>query len=283
MKPFFENIPSKQGDQSFLAYRMDVPAFEFKWHYHPEFELTLILNGSGKRLIGDSHENFGPGDLILIGPSVPHTWVSDTEEKNCSAVVIQFSEQLTSPFLKLPEMSAIAKMLATSSRGLFFPDSLPELAQLPELPGPERLLRLFSTVEQLSRQNQKTLVSQNFSLSAGNDMENRVNKVGRYILRNLDRKLTLEEAAALVHLSLPAFSRFFKRATGKTFSDYVNEVRVGRACALLTGTDLPVGEIAYRCGFENMAYFNRIFLRKKSINPKAFRDNFFLINSANIN
>jgi AraC-like DNA-binding protein len=279
MKPFFENIPDKQGEQSFLAYKMDVPAFEFKWHYHPEFELTLILSGKGKRLVGDSHETFGAGDLVLIGPSIPHTWVSDPSESNCSAIVIQFPEKLIAPFLKLPEMSKLAEMLDASRRGLFFPDSYPYLEELATLPGPERFLRLILSLEQLSRQHSISLVSQNFSPTIGNDTENRVNKVGRYIIRNIDRKITLEEAASLVHLSLPAFSRFFKRATGKTFSDYVNEARISQACALLTETDLPVGEIAYRCGFENMAYFNRTFLRKKSINPKAFRDNFFLTNS----
>jgi AraC-like DNA-binding protein len=277
MKPFFEDIPSKQGDLSFLAYRMDVPAFEFKWHYHPEYELTLIISGSGKRLVGDSHESFGPGDLVLIGPSVPHTWVSDPFETDCSAVVVQFSASFIRPFLLFPEMTDLAAMLERSRQGLFFPASSAITRTLPDLSASERLICLLRILEELSRQNSEVLVSQNFSPITGSMTETRINKVCRYVLRNLDRKLALDEVANLVHLSLPAFSKFFKRATGMTFSDYVNELRVSRACSFLTGTDLPVGEIAYRCGFENLAYFNRVFLRKKSINPKAFRNSFFKV------
>lgn len=281
MKPFFENIPSRLGDQSFLAYRMDVPAFDFKWHYHPEYELTVIISGRGKRLVGDSHESFGPGDLVLIGPSVPHTWVSDPLETNCAAVVIQFSEDFIRPFLLFPEMVELAEMLERSRHGLFFPKGMPGLEELPGLPPAKRVLALPAFLEQLSRQSSEILVSQNFSPFMGTSTESRVNKVCRYVLRNLDRKLTLDEVAGLVHLSLPAFSKFFKRATGKTFSDYVNEIRVSRACGFLTGSDLSVGEIAYRCGFENLAYFNRVFLRKKGTNPRAFRDHFFDRNAAN--
>lgn len=285
MKPFYEDIGSKKGNQSFLAYQLDVPLFEFKWHYHPEYELTLIIEGSGKRLVGDSHENFGPGDLVLIGPSMPHTWVSDPMEKDCSAIVIQFPTAFINAFLSLPEFKKLVELLDLSARGLYFPGKpalWKALCRLPALPGPEKIVQLLSILEQLSQQQPLILASQNFIPVTGGENETRINKVCRYVQRNIDRKIGLDEVAGLVNLSEAAFCKFFRRATGKTFSDYVNDVRISRACALLTGSDQPVGAIAYSCGFENLAYFNRVFLKKKSINPKAFRQNFFRFNSTQV-
>jgi AraC-like DNA-binding protein len=283
MKPFYEDIGSKKGTQSFLAYQLDVPMFEFKWHYHPEYELTLIIAGSGKRLVGDSHENFGPGDLVLIGPSMPHTWVSDPSSADCSAIVIQFPAAFISAFLSFPEFKKLADLLELSARGLYFPgkpDLQEALCRLPASTGPEKIVQLLSILEQLSQQQPVILASQNFTPVTGGENETRINKVCRYVQRNIDRKISLDEVAGLVSLSEAAFCKFFRRATGKTFSDYVNDVRISRACALLTGSDQPIGTIAYSCGFENLAYFNRIFLKKKSINPKAFRQNFFRFISA---
>lgn len=282
MKPFYEDISSKKGGQSVLAYRLDVPAFEFKWHYHPEYELTLITAGSGKRVVGDSHENFGPGDLVLIGPSMPHTWVSDLAEQDCSAIVVQFPGSFTDTVTGFPEFGKVAALLELSSRGLCFPGK-PELQQmlcaLPAGAGPAKIIGLFSILEQLSQQQPVILASQGFVPVTGSENETRINKVCRYVQRNIDRKIHLGEVAGLIHLSESAFCKFFRRATGRTFSDYVNDVRVSRACALLTGSDQPIGAIAYSCGFENLAYFNRVFLKKKSISPKAFRRDFFRFNS----
>lgn len=281
MKPIFEDISGRQGDQSFVAYRLEVPAFEFKWHYHPEYELTLITRGTGKRLVGDSHESFGADDLVLIGPSMPHTWVSDPLETDCQAIVIQFPASFVRSFFQFQELEGVGSMLNESGRGLVFPGKHAARQMLVELVGlnpSERFTQLFSVLEYLSRQDREALASEDFIPATGSGNETRINKVCRYVHRNIDRRFTLQEMAGLVYLSEPAFCKFFKRAMGKTFSDYVNDVRIGRACALLTGSDQSVGSIAYNCGFENMSYFNRVFLRKKSINPKAFRESFFRVN-----
>ncbi|PZR28446.1 MAG: hypothetical protein DI535_06085 [Citrobacter freundii] len=281
MKPFYEDLSGRQGAQSFVAYLLEVPAFEFKWHYHPEYELTLILQGSGKRLVGDSHENFGPGDLVLIGPSMPHTWVSDQLETDCKAIVIQFPEVFARSFSGFRELDSVEAMLKDCRQGVCFPGEHSArrlLEDLTMLSPSERFIQLISVLEYLSRQRRKTLASEDFNPVTGGDKEARINKVCRYVHRNIDRRFSLDEVAGLVFLSGPAFCKFFKRAMGKTFSDYVNDVRIGRACSLLTSTDQPISTIAYSCGFENMSYFNRIFLRKKSINPKAFRESFFHVN-----
>ena len=121
MKPKREQLSHKREIQSFLCYEVSVASFEFFCHYHPEYELTLILKGKGKRLVGDSYENFSEGDLVLLGPNLPHTWISEKNQKeNCRAIVIQFTQAFTEQLSQFPEMGAFEKLFAKAERGLQF-------------------------------------------------------------------------------------------------------------------------------------------------------------------
>jgi AraC-like DNA-binding protein len=275
MRAIYENIATKKGSEPFLAYHFEVPAFEFKWHYHPEYELTLITKGKGKRLVGDSNENFVTGDLVLLGPGLPHTWSSDVvKKKNVSAVVIQFSEDFVQNFLHLKGFDKIERLLSSSSRGLFFARAK-EIAQQVELlstsSGVEKVTSLITILHQLTLQKNKRLSSDYFNAVKSEATENRINKVCQHIQKNSAKAIDLEKIASLVHLSPSAFCKFFKRATGKTFSDYVNDIRIGNACHILTESDKTIGDIAYQTGFESLTYFNRVFLKKKGVTPREFR------------
>lgn len=276
MKALYEDIASKKGNESFLAYAFEVPFFEFKWHYHPEYELTLITKGNGKRLVGDSNENFESGDLVLLGSDLPHTWSSGrVKNKKVSAVVIQFSSDFINRFLTLNEFDKISGLLATANRGLFFSDTAnlqEELTTLTKLSGVDKITSLFKILQKLTAQPYKKLSSEYFNAVKGEETENRINKVCQYIQKNSAKEITLEHVAGLIHLSRSAFSKFFKRATGKTFSDYVNDIRIGNACYLLTESDKAINEIAYETGFESLTYFNRVFLKKKGVTPRNFRN-----------
>lgn len=276
VKALYEDIASKTGNASFLAYAFAVPFFEFKWHYHPEYELTLITRGAGKRLVGDCYESFETGDLVLLGPELPHTWSSDKIKKQTvSAVVIQFSQDFIKNFLPLQEFKNIFALLTASQRGLFFPQAkalFSNMEALPDLSGMEKVTALLTILQQLTTLEHQKLCSEYFHAIRGEKTEKRINKVCLYIQKNAAREITLEQVAALVHLSRSAFSKFFKRATGKTFSDYVNDIRIGNACHLLTESDKTINEIAHETGFESLTYFNRVFLRKKQVTPRDFRN-----------
>ncbi|MFZ2907271.1 MAG: AraC family transcriptional regulator [Cyclobacteriaceae bacterium] len=275
MKATYEDIPSKQGNESFLAYAFTVPSFKFKWHYHPEYELTLITHGNGRRLVGDSNESFESGDIALLGPGLPHTWSSNAlNKKKVSAVVIQFSEDFINNFIHLNGFDKISGLLASASRGLFFPNSkhiAEQLIALPNASGVEKVTSLITILQQLSTHEQIKLSSEYFTAIKGEKTENRLNNVCQFIQKNFKAGITLEQAAGLIHLSNSAFSKFFKRATGKTFSDYVNDIRIGNACQQLTKSDKTIAEIAFGSGFESLTYFNRIFLKKKGTTPRGFR------------
>ncbi len=276
MKPVREEVDAIRKDASFVAYALSLPHFEFRWHYHPECELTLITRGSGTRIVGDSHETFGPGDLVLLGPRLPHTWSSAPDEEGSSAIVIQFSEAFLAPFLALSEFEGVRRLLEDAQRGLHFdpvPDTLAlRLQQLPDLPPALRVVELLSVLDQLPRENARVLASGRFLALRPADAQ-RINTVCHFIQEKAASGLTLSEVAALIHLSPSAFCKFFKRHTGRGFSDYVNDIRVAEACLQLVRTDKTIREVAADTGYDSLTYFNRIFRQKKEMTPSAFRKN----------
>ena len=279
MKAKLEQLSKKNHQQSFICYELKRPSFDFLWHYHPEYELTYISRGKGKRLVGDSYENFSDGDLVLLGPLLPHTWVSNKETKQkCSATVIQFTMEFIEPLFQYQEMSAIKKLLAKAGNGLRFEpgkrNSVVELLQqMTQTKGVETFTSLIRVLQMLTTAKATTLTTVQFKPLKGNESQLRINKVFQYVQAGFREKISLQKAASLIHLSVSAFCKFFKRACGKTFSDYVNDIRVGYACQLLIETDKPVTEIAFESGFESLTYFNRVFLRKKLTSPGSFRKN----------
>jgi AraC-like DNA-binding protein len=279
MKAAFENVQTLKGNRAYVAYSFTVPFFPFKWHYHPEYELTLITKGTGKRLVGDSHENFVQGDLVLCGSGLPHTWSSEPfQHENVSAVVIQFSETFISGLTQFTECGDIRQLLSASTRGLLFDKSVSgniakSIAKLPQQDGVARITSLLEILQKLSESQHSTLSTQFYTASRSKETENRINKICQFIQDHATENITIEQVSAMIHLSKSAFCKFFKRTMKVNFSDYVNDIRIANACYQLSETDKPIREIAMDTGFESLTYFNRIFLKKKSRTPSAFRKN----------
>jgi AraC-like DNA-binding protein len=272
-----EDIGKKRGIQSFLAFAINQNRFDFFWHYHPEYELTLIAKGKGRRLIGDNHEYFESGDLVLIGPGLPHTWVSDSSMKvKSEAVVIQFSVDFIERFAGLDELSAINKLLLYAKQGVAFKGkysaAVKELIKrLPEKRGVEKITGLMHILNELSKLRSVPLASSFYQPLRGLENEKRINKVCQYIQKHAAETLNIQKAAVLINLSPSAFCKFFKRMTGKTFSDYVNDIRIANVCSQLLASDRQIAEIAYGNGFETLTYFNRIFMKKINMRPGSYR------------
>ena len=277
MKPKLEQVLINSHTHSFLCFILNVPAFEFFWHYHPEYELTYIVKGKGKRLVGDSYENFADGDLLLLGPQLPHTWASDKKGKYTqTAVVIQFTPAFIDPFLNYPEFADIKKLLSKSVTGLQCTGiknkpGADKFLSLSKMQGAEAITGLIQLLHTLTKCSMKTIASGLFQPLKGKENELRINSVFQYVQKHYRSRLSVKQAASFIHLSESAFCKFFKRACGKTFSVYVNDIRVAHACGLLIETDKSISAIAFACGFESLTYFNRIFLRNKNITPGKFR------------
>ena len=267
--------------QASFAFRVkSSPAFPFKWHFHPEYELTLILESSGARFVGDSNEPYDAGDLVLLGSNLPHTWLSDPSSPKGArhkAIVIHFAgDFLGEDFSASPEMKGVSQLLKSAARGLHFEsrkrdEAAAAMLRMKKQDGLERLLGLLGVLQGLTRGGGRKLASPAFVPSNRELDLRRIDRVCTFINEHYHRRLSQPEAANVAGMTPQAFSRFFRKTVGKTFVDYLAELRVSQACRLLLETDISVVEVSLRSGFNNLSNCNRRFRRLRSQSPRRFR------------
>lgn len=284
MKPYFEKISA--GPSSFTAFERSDPEFPFYWHYHPEFELTLIVDSHGQRLVGDGIADYGPGDLVLLGPNVPHSWrsgpVKSVSGEVHRAVVVQFREDfLGSRFFELQEMEGVARLLRNASNGLAFGHTAAgakvtkHLEALPAAPPSKRLVLLLTALVDLaSESNAQVLSSLRVRPICRPADQQRIDAICVYLNEHFEEEIDFARLSDRFHMDQASLCRFFKRATGRTMTAYLNELRVGAAAQLLINTDESVLDIAFRVGFGNYSNFNRQFKRIKGFGPRTLRRQF---------
>ncbi|WP_248761184.1 AraC family transcriptional regulator [Pseudarthrobacter sp. SSS035] len=260
---------------SWRIQRIHVQRFEAGWHFHPELELTYICQGAGTRIVGDSVEAYEPGDLTLIGPDLPHTYVSEPGSAVHEAIVVQFRRDFLGPgFFEGPEFTAAAVMLDRASRGLSFSNTGISLVQLEQLAPAERTIALLGLLVDLSRADAKQLASDHGSPAISRAAAERISGMIGLMQSDYYRKLTLEDIAAAGHLSPSAANRLFRRSTGSTIIRYLNLIRVNAACRLLRDTNQSIASVAADCGFENLSNFNRRFREIRNSSPRDYRRSF---------
>ena len=278
-----EITPLTQSD-CFTLFSRVKSDFDFPLHYHDEFELNFIRHAKGaKRVIGDHIEEITEFELVLVGPNLPHGWFNhNCKSKEIKEITIQFHRDLLDDkFLQRNQLTLIRNMFIRSFRGILFSRETiemitPRLVALPQKHGFDSVLDLLSILHDLSAsRNMRTLSDISFHHSESLSYNSRrIDRVMAYLNNNFEKEITLTEAAKLASMTDVAFSRFFKARTGKTFVDTLNEIRLGHASRMLIDTTQSIGEVAYRCGFNNMSNFNRIFKKKKDCTPKEFRQEY---------
>ena len=282
MRAQFEDVHWPDG-QSMLVRTHDLPRFAVPWHFHPELELTLIQEGSGDRCVGDHMGAFTSGDLVLLGPNLPHYWHSHPEatrkRQRARAVVVHWKEDSFGPgFFDLEETGTWKKLLERSRRGLFYRGTTAQqlahaMEKLVPLKGARRLLATLTLINDLAEALPKAqaLASEHYLPVHDQRTAGRVRKVYQFIYANLGGPITLDEVAKVAGMSPAAFSRYFKKVTGRTLMGLINELRVTQACKQLTETSHSVTEIAFASGYQSISNFNRAFQEIKSMSPMAYR------------
>ena len=278
----FKVTPSEQA--SFRCVRVREQRLGVPWHFHPEYQLTLLLRGSGQRIVGDSIAPVQAGDLTLLGPNVPHFWDVDglddgpRRRPRVDAVVVQFrAEFLGREFWGIPETAGVVKLLHSAARGLTFSVTAQkrvahDMLRLVRLSGLQRLLGLIAVLDGLAGKGRGTpICSTDYAPELDVDDRDRLTPVLRRIHEQLAMPLRRHELADLAGVSERSFSRYFRRKMGKTLPQFVNELRVGRARRLLTETDLSVTHIAAECGFRNLSNFNGQFREIAGVTPMELR------------
>ncbi|UCS92741.1 AraC family transcriptional regulator [Echinicola marina] len=270
-------------DRSFLVAKHSYPYFLDIWHYHSELELVYILKSKGTRFIGDNIEQFDQGDLILIGENLPHLWQNDPEyfdhkvEGSAEAYSVHFNKTFAGEeFLHLPEMKEVRKLLERANQGVKFlgktkKNAMAWMQKIHDADGINQLVVLMEFLAALAQEDEFELLSTDgFSFPLHITGDDRVDKVYSFTFNNFKRNITLEEVAELVHLNPTAFCRYFKKSTKKTYSKFLNEIRVGYACKLLIEEKLNISEVGYECGFNNLSNFNRQFKNVMEISPSEY-------------
>lgn len=283
MKASYEKLVPNDG-QSFRCFDRASLQSPVKWHRHPEVELTYIPSGVGSRMVGDHIGSYTDHDLVLLGSELPHTWASDEYRGQVydlhSAMVLQFHPDFLGPdFFRLNEMVEVHRLLHRASRGLWFPARMAEsigsqLIDLEKQRGARRLVTLLSILDQLASCTEaEPLASHLYRASNNEEVETRIQVICDHITHHLtDPELTHSELAELADMNASAFSRFFKQSTGRTVSAYINELRIGFACRLLTDTDDSILSISQQSGYQNLSNFNRRFQQHRKMTPREYRN-----------
>ncbi|MDZ7933422.1 MAG: AraC family transcriptional regulator [Emticicia sp.] len=285
MKPQLLKI-SNPADSSFSLFVQESPYFPMPWHYHPEYEIVLILESTGKRFVGSSITDFKAGDLCMIGSYLPHYYRNDEEfyakesKLKAKSLVMHFLEDfLGEKFLQIPESQAIKTLLERSKRGLSFGEKTvekitPKFVNMLKLSGMERLLEMIAILTILSESDDKQDLTTN-PISLRNEVDStRMNKVFEYVMLKYQEEIQLRDVADLANMSESAFSRYFKKRTRRTFTQFLAEIRIEHACKLLMVDKMSVAEISFESGFNNLSNFNRQFKAIKKITPLAYRTKF---------
>jgi AraC-like DNA-binding protein len=277
-----EITPLTQSD-CFSVFSRNKKEFDFPLHFHEEIELNFIKNAAGaKRVIGDHVEEIDDIELVLVGSNLQHGWFSNKcKGKEIQEITIQFHRDLfDEKFLQRNQLSFIRTLFQRASRGVLFSREtalsiMPRINELAQKHGFDSVLELMSILHDLSiSRNFRTLSDASFNKEILSFNSRRIEKIMEHINNNFSQNITLSDASKIAGMTEVSLSRFFKLRTGKTFVDTLNDVRLGHASRMLIETTHSVNEIAYKCGFNNISNFNRIFKKKKDSTPKEFRNSY---------
>ncbi len=276
----FEHIVT-DVNETFLWRMDDYPWARNVWNFHPEIEIHLLRKTRGLAFVGDHIGEFDPGYLTIVGPNLPHDWVTTTEPGEIIQgrdIVIQFDPaRLRAITQAMPEFNQLEDFFRRTERGLVFTGNTRKeggelIERMGHLKGFARLSLFVNLLELLSSSNEYEILS-SLEFAPKLDAE-RLDVLQRsliYIFEHLASDIHIGELAELAGMSESAFSRFFKKNTGNNFTDHVNKLRVWQACKLLSETDMPITDICFEVGYLNISNFNRTFLRQHKVTPSAYR------------
>ncbi|MGA0556596.1 AraC family transcriptional regulator [Larkinella sp. VNQ87] len=277
MKPQFEKIDPEFGSSFRLMHHTEPNSCWVYWHYHPEHEIVYVPRGRGKRHIGHHVSTYEDGELVFLGPNLPHLNFSHGIVGEFEEIVVQLREDfLGKVFLQKPELAAIRRLFTRAHGGLSFYGETkrrvgPQVAALVSLPPFERMLNLLAIFQQLAVSTEyQVLNTQEIGLDLNGREQERINRIYRFVEGHFAQPIAIGQVASLANLTVPAFCRYFKKMTQMTFTDFVNEFRITQARKLLTG-DRSIGEVCFESGFNNLSHFNKVFKQRTGQTPGEYR------------
>jgi len=283
MKPQLLKVPNIQA-YSFSIRQDKMTNVNNRWHYHPEIELVHFHQGTGTQFVGDHIKRFFVDDIVLVGSNLPHYWRFDTPDDGNEtstapvSTVVHFTPDFWGEkFLNLSENKPIKLVLEKAGRGLLLAGKLKEavgkaMESLNQAEGPERIMALMKILNAIAQSEEFMMLSsvgyQNIPLDSEND---RINDIYEFTFHNFSKKIHLDQVAGVSGLVPNSFCRYFKSRTGKTYMQFLTEIRVGHACKLLMDNNLNIKEVCYESGFQNFSCFHRRFKEITGQSPQNYR------------
>lgn len=284
MKPQLLKIPY-QSDHSFSIRKEMSPNINNRWHYHPEIELIHFHKGAGTQFVGDHISQFEPGDVVLVGGNLPHFWKYDDQYYNdqtsaepYSTVVHFFEDFMGEKFLHLPETRHIKTLLVGAKNGILFKGASADvigglMEKIYQSDGISQIIALINCLSEIALCGKySSLSSIGFKYEFSGLESKRINAIYNYSFSHFQQKIKLSEIADIADMSPNSFCRFFKNTTGKTFSDFITEVRVGYACKLLISSKISMKEVCYESGFNSFSCFHEYFKKLTGQTPLVYQN-----------
>ena len=276
MKVEYEKISPDTGS-SFRLIHWKSENDRFFWHYHPEYEIVFVRKGSGKLHIGEHLKNYEEGELVFIGPDLPHTGFGYGVIGEHEEIVVQLRKDfLGEDFMQKPELQLIRDLFERAKQGLSFQGKARKIAAIKlqkmlTLSHFERLVELLNIFHTLATTPDFSVLNTiDKSFDFNHKDEDRINKVYEYVEQNYQQNVNIKAVADLTNLTIPSFCRYFKKITHITYTDFVNEYRINQACRLLF-ENKPVADICFEVGFNNISHFNKTFKQLKGKSPREYK------------
>jgi len=258
-------LPDEGSSFRLLHTKTTAEKFPWQYHYHPEYEIVCVLNGDGTRHVGNHFSTYENGDLVLMGPNLPHSGFGLNAHGIHEEIVVQIKDEVfKESILTRPEMNDISLLLEKAKYGLWFYGNTKmkvtkKFKKLIKLSAFEKYLELLSALYVMAASNEYELLNPNVDLSSLLKKNNsRLQNIFTYVEQHYNEEVNIKKVAAIANLSVPSFCNYFKKLMNCTFTDFINQYRIQRACALILH-EKSVTEISYDCGFNNVAYFNKVF------------------------
>lgn len=285
MSARYEKLSLNEDESFFIGIFQD-NLQKSTWHYHNNYEISFITEGTGKRIVADSIEEFQPGDLVFLGSNLPHVWIADKEqrqltERNLEMVFLQFTSNIFFPqLLTLPEFKNIRKALEMSEKGIqIVGQTLNEVSeimlQLPFLKGFDRMNQFFRLMNIIGESSSNiSLASEEYIRKRFTTGNRRIALLHDYLMHHYREDIDLENLAQLVHMAEGSLCRFFKMQVGTSIFEYLNKIKVEFACKLLMDPDMSIFDVCIDSGFNNLSHFNKQFRKNMGVTPSEYRKRF---------
>ncbi|MBT8184385.1 MAG: AraC family transcriptional regulator [Eudoraea sp.] len=272
---------------AFVVQELKQPFFDPNWHFHPEYQLFMVINGKGTRFIGDHVKPFQQGEITFLGPDLPHLWRSDPEQTQAQnlpgaeGIVVYFREDIIGKsILAKEEGIKLRQLFKKSLRGFDVKGDTAEiigqkLLELPRAEGFDAVLLLLEILNVLSLTSDLDLLaSSGYRNTLRESDTGRMNRVYAHVMKNFKNRIPISEPAALANMTPTSFSRYFKTHANKTFSEFVSEIRIGHACKLLIDKKMNASQACYESGFRTLSNFNRQFKAATNKTPMEYKKHY---------